>query len=290
VPRWGGDGLPLSEELARRLYLARVRAAEALRDGRAALLALLRHDYGLGDDAAALLAAYFERQETASEAPDVSSLLVEVVGTDLGDDVYLHTPLNRGGNDALARVAVRRLARDHGRSAVTVVADLGLVVKLRGPLPSESVPGFLRGLLRADGLDADLLAALEAGGVVNNRFAKVAQTGLMLLRQPLGRRRRVGGAAWAERRLAEQVRAHDPDFVLLRQARREALAAACADTARRYAEELPRLEVRVRRLPRPSPFAESWLGLDSLPAEDAETPEEALRRLHAALFGGGAGG
>src|SRR5262249_54052111 len=132
-----------------------------------------------------------------------------------GDDVYLHTPLNRGGNDALARVAVRRLARDHGRSAVSVVADLGLVVKLRGPLPSESVPSFLRTLLRADGLDADLLAALEAGGVVNDRFAKVAQTGLMLLRQPLGRRRRVGGAAWAERRLAEQVRAHDSDFVLL---------------------------------------------------------------------------
>src|SRR5262249_17730453 len=33
VPRWGGDGWPLSVELARRLYLLRTRAAEALRDG-----------------------------------------------------------------------------------------------------------------------------------------------------------------------------------------------------------------------------------------------------------------
>jgi hypothetical protein len=57
--------------------------------------------------------------------------------------------------------------------------------------------------------------------------------------------------------------------------------------ARRYAEALPGLEVRVRRLTRPSPFAESWLGLEGVSADEAEAPEEALRRLHAALFGGG---
>ena len=63
----------------------------------------------------------------------------------------------------------------------------------------------------------------------------------MLLRNPLGRGRRVGGRDWGERRLFDQVRARDPDFVLLRQAAREVRADLCdAAAALRYVEELAR--------------------------------------------------
>src|SRR5262249_29381601 len=41
VPRWGGEGWPLSTELARRLYLLRVQAAESLREGPDALAQML---------------------------------------------------------------------------------------------------------------------------------------------------------------------------------------------------------------------------------------------------------
>jgi ATP-dependent Lhr-like helicase len=47
VPHWHGDGWPLSGELARRLYLFRLRAAEALRDGLPALEFLLDREYGV---------------------------------------------------------------------------------------------------------------------------------------------------------------------------------------------------------------------------------------------------
>ena len=48
TPRWGGDGWAASTELARRLFLLRVQAAEALRDGPAALAEMLRRDYARG--------------------------------------------------------------------------------------------------------------------------------------------------------------------------------------------------------------------------------------------------
>jgi ATP-dependent Lhr-like helicase len=285
VPRWGGDGLPLSPELARRLYVLRIQAAEALREGPAALAALLRRDYGLGGPAVEELVAYFQRQECVSEIPDTTTLLVEVVGHDRGTDCYLHTPLNRAGNDALARVAVARLARDHGRSAQSVVADLGLALCLRGGLPDD-LAGLVRGLLAAGGFDADLAAALADSPALRERFGRVARTGLMLLRHPPGGRRRVGGRDWGGRRLFEQVRAHDADFVLLRQALREVRAEVCdAGPARGYAEALPGLAVRCRWLGRPSPFAEAWTQPGLGPAEAAEAPAEALRRLHAALTG-----
>jgi ATP-dependent Lhr-like helicase len=286
VPRWGGEGWPLSPELARRLFVLRVRAAEALRDGVSTLEELLRGEYALEGRAVSILADYFQRQEALSEIPDTTSLLIEGVTNDQGVTLHLHTPLNRLGNDGLARVAVRRLGRDHGLSAGSVVADLGFSLRFRR-LDVADVPELVRLALAGEGFDADLDAALGDSPALRERFSRVAQTGFMLLRNPAGRRRKVGGTTWAPRELFEQVRGRDPDFVLLRQAMREVRADLCdAVAARDYCAGLPGLGVRCRWLGRPSPFVEAWTQPEAGVADDPETAAEALRRLHAALMGG----
>jgi ATP-dependent Lhr-like helicase len=282
VPRWGGEGWPLSTELARRLYVLRIRAAEALRDGPHVLADLLRRDYGLEGEAITALIAYFQRQECVSEIPDICTCLIEAVPTETGASYYLHTPLNRAGNDALARVAVLRLARDRGRAATSVVADLGFALFLRRGtnLTAED----LRHLLSREAFDVDLTEAIAHSVTFRERFHRVALTGLMILRNPLGRRRRVGGPDWPERRLFDQVRTADPECVLLRQALREIHEECCdAAAARIFLEELPRLTMHCRGLPRVSPFAESWTQLAPGPAEATDGPAEALQRLHAEL-------
>jgi ATP-dependent Lhr-like helicase len=289
VPRWGGDGWPLSTELARRLFLLRVQAAEALRDGPHALAALLRREYGLDGDAAGQVVAYFQRQECVSEVPDGAAVLVELVAGETVTACYWHTPLNRLANDALTRVATFRLARDWGHSAHSTVADLGFALFLRGGLPQrpgvEAPAGVLRLLLEPAGFEADLEMALESGDTLRQRFARIAQTGLMLLRQPLGGPRRVGGADWAARQLFDQVRAHDVDFVLLRQARREVRAECCDGAAAvAYARDIAGRPLRCRWLPYASPFAENWSQQAEGAAASAETPAEALRRLHETLW------
>jgi ATP-dependent helicase Lhr and Lhr-like helicase len=287
VPRWPGDGWPLSTELAGRLYSLRVRAAEALRDGLAALAELLEHDYGLCTEAAEVLAEYFERQETLSEIPDRDGILIEAVGSQAAVELYVHTPLNRLANDALARVAIRRLVRDHGRAADSVVADLGFALLIRGRVTTP-IPDLVRSLLGREGFAADLEAALVESPALRERFQRVATTGLMLLRNPQGRRRRVGGRDWGERQLFDRVREHDPDFVLLRQAMRELGEERCdAEAARGFVETLPLRALKCRWLSRPSPFTEGWTQLESGASEEAESPAEALRRLHAILTGSG---
>lgn len=286
VPRWGGNGWPLSTQLARRLYLLRVQAAEALRDGPEALAQMLRRDYDLDDPAVLKLAAFFQRQECVSEVPDTASCLVEVIAHEDGGDYYVHTPLNRLGNDALARVAVHRLARDRGRAAASIVADLGFALLVRGDL-GKDVAQSLRSLLDSPSFEADLDAALEGSALMRERFQGVAQTGLMLLRQPLGQPRRVGGRDWGARRLFDRVQAHDRDFVLLRQARHEVRSELCdAAAAGAFVRELERLPLRCRWLNAPSPFVESWTQMGAGAAENVETPAEALLRLHAALVEG----
>jgi ATP-dependent Lhr-like helicase len=285
TPRWGGEGLALSPELARRLFLLRTQAAEALREGPAMLARLLESDYGLQDESAEMLSSYFQQQECVSEIPDGGTLLVEVVRAEGGAAYYLHTPLNRLANDALARVAVTRLARDFGRSALSVIADLGFVLQLRTELPE--VAEVVRRLLAADGFPAELDSSLADSQMLRGRFARVAQTGLMLLRNPQGRRRRVGGADWPGRRLFEQVRTRDVEFVLLRQALAEVRAELCdADAALQYVTGLPSLAVRCRWLRQPSPFAAAWTQASAGEVGTTQTPAEALRRLHAELTGG----
>src|SRR5262249_24836257 len=62
TPRWAGDGWPLSAELARRLFVLRTRAAEALREGESELAKLLHDDYGLDGEARRAIAAHFAQQ------------------------------------------------------------------------------------------------------------------------------------------------------------------------------------------------------------------------------------
>jgi ATP-dependent Lhr-like helicase len=281
-PRWQGTGWPVATELARRIYLLRTQAGDCLRDGHAALAQLLRRDYHLGGPAIAALVAFFQRQECLSEIPDPSTCLIEVVPNGISTDHYVHTPLNRTANDAIARVAVLRLVRDHGRSAASIVADLGFLLSVQGsPLAASDV----QHLLAEVNFDADLDEAVRDSWSLRERFRAAALIGLMLLRNPLGHRRRVGGRDWAERRLFDQVMAGDPDFVLLRQARHEMNTILLdAAAARSYLAELLGRTIRCRRLPHVSPLAESWTQPAAGPVESVETPAEALERLHAALM------
>ncbi len=242
---------PCPRPLAQRLFLLRVEAAEALRDGPGRLVDYLEHDLGLDPSGAELLADYFQQQDQVSEIPDGGVCLIEVVPRPGGEEYYLHTPLNRLANEVLARVLVHRLARDLGRAVIPIVADLGLGLLVRGsplaeaggrqpsgqpepeghrPPPSSrsdstasgpDLAGLFRRLLDSRNFDADLDTALASSDLLRQRFQRVAFTGLMLLRNPLGRKRKVGGQDWGERTLFEQVQARDADFVLLRQAARE---------------------------------------------------------------------
>jgi len=281
APRWPGSGWPLSAELARRLYLFRVQAAEALRDGPECLANLLQAEYALNGHAVQVLVELFTLQDTISEIPDHDACLIECVRTEIGAEYYVHTPLNRAGNDALARVLCLRLTRDRGLKVTVLAADLGFLLSVHAR--RDIAAGQWYELLSATNFDADLDAALRESNLLRECFRRNALIGLMLLRNPLGRRRRVGGRDWAERCLFDQVAAADADFVLLRQARREVCESCAAEAARDFLAAMPKLSLRCRWLARPSPLVENWTHTGVTATDAPALPAEALQALREML-------
>jgi ATP-dependent helicase Lhr and Lhr-like helicase len=257
-PRWESAGWPAAAELVRRLYEFRAAAADTLRDGADALAAWLSSHYDLNPIAIDELVRYFVLQESVSEIPDERILLIESIHHGAGCEYALHTPLPRAGNEALARILTLRLSRARALHAETLAVDLGVLLYVRGTTPLDA--DAWRVLLALNGWDDDFQTALRESWLLRERFADVATTGLMLLRHPVGGRRKVGGRNWGARRLFEQVRAANPGFLFLNQAECETARDACAgDLARAYLEELPRRMIRCRWLNEPSPFAAGWL-------------------------------
>jgi ATP-dependent Lhr-like helicase len=282
APRWRGAGPPMSNELAWRLYLFRVQAAEALREGTRCLHRLLREDYRLSDAACLSLARYFTQQETISEIPDMGTLLVERLANQACVEHYIHTPLPCPANEALVRVVADRLLRMQGIMAVPLAADLGLVLVLEQAV--EIAPKTWRRLFGADGFTQDFLAETRHSALLRDRFAQLAQTGLFVLRHGWAQ----SASARTVNRLCERrfdlVREAAPDFPLLRQAESEAAAACDLATALAYVGHLPAMQIRQRSLSEPSPFADSLLASQRGPLEPPRPPDEALRQLQCELL------
>ncbi|HZZ78295.1 MAG TPA: DEAD/DEAH box helicase [Gemmataceae bacterium] len=252
APRWPGLGVPMPAELARRICLFRIEAAEWLRDGEAALGAWLEQEFHLSADAAGALGRHLQLQETVSEVPPLDALLIETVALSACVECYVHTPLPRSANEAIARVLLRRWKRI-GINLNLLAVNLGIYLIAHTERPIDVATW--RAGFDPDGFADDLQASLEDSDLLRQHFAAAAQTGLMLLRNPAGRKRNVGGKHWAERRLFDHVCEAAPDFVLLRQAERDLLAGPCdLATAHAYVQHLRSLPIRLRHLAEPSPL------------------------------------
>jgi ATP-dependent Lhr-like helicase len=287
LPRWSSDRQALSVELARALVRFREQAADLLADGPSALRGWLGEVHGLDPRAAGVLVNLFESQEQLSEIPAPGTLLVEESPRDEGQLLYtFHAPLNRSACEALGRAIAARLGRRFGQDVALIAADLGWAIRL--PVGVQLEAAEIEPLLSPVDFAEDVLEGLDRGELPARRFRHIAATALMVLRNPEGGRRRVGGLLWVSQRLYPMVKALCPHHPLLRETRREILE-DLLDVPRALAWLAERPVVRLRTLSGPSPFARAWIDPSEPEPLRFESPAEALRRLHARLSAGAGG-
>jgi ATP-dependent Lhr-like helicase len=280
LPRWSSDRQVLSPDLALKLARFRDAAAQRLADGRSALRAWLIEEHGLDRQASAVLENLFETQEQLSEVPSPDVLLVEESPRDDGLTYTFHAPLSRSACEAMGRAMSARLGRLLTRDITLTTADLGWSVGV--PEGVKLTADAVERLLTAEGFADDVIEGIDRGDLAGRRFRHIAATALMVLRNPEGGRRRVGGLLWVSQRLYPMVKAACPDHPLLRETRREILDDLLdAPAALRWLESRP--TIRLRALSGPSPFAAAWIDRSDAEALHYESPSDALKRLHARL-------
>lgn len=239
IPRWNASKFPLSNRVAQEIVAFRSELRELIApegssrvapdENRVESLApwvAKRLDCGKANGR--IIASIHLAQHELSEIPTADCLLVEEFfehpapkATPTSIHYFFHSLIGRAANDALARVVTFRLSRLHGGNAVATPHDYGFVLTVA---PSQRfTEEDLRTLLRVEGFETELERSLAHSEMLKYHFRNAAQTGLMVYRNFFDQKKSVRKLAWSTEVIFNVLQQHEPDHILMREARRDTL-------------------------------------------------------------------
>ena len=171
------------------------------------------------------------------------------------------------------------MARLCGGNAISTPNDYGFVltVNLEQRLREEDLPM----LLRAEAFDADLSESLARSALLQYHFRNAAQTGLMVYRNYFGEQKSVRKLQFSAEVIFNVLRQHEPDHVLLREARRDAMHGFLdAPGAVAWLVRASTQPIRLRRLACIPPLSFALYATRIKEALLVENPAEMLERLY----------
>ena len=252
VPAWAGGQMALSDLLSRHLRQEVDRCAQALAgDGEG--------DTGDWLDTPELqaLEPLLRRQADLSRIPRQDECLVELCRSREGSHLFAFPFEGRFVHEGIGFLWAWRLAR-HRPSTITVsVNDYGFELLAPKGYPFEELLE-LHGddLLDCSDLAADLEQAVNLSELCRRRFRAIAQVSGLITQAMPGQAKTGGQLQISAALLFDVFQKHEPDHLLLEQARREVMEEQL---------ELPRLQAALERLaasrwllehtPRPGPLA-----------------------------------
>ncbi len=315
IPRWNANKMPLSNRVASEIAAFRLELRNRLEadadDPRLSSWIAARLHCGAGN--ARIIGQTHRAQHRLSELPTAEFLLVEEFEESLepnpggeasregtrrygrrgGSDpvphparrrhYVFHSLIGRAANDTLARVVARRLSRLRGGNAVATPDDYGflLTVSQQQHLTAPDLPA----LLAAEGFAEDLHASLNRSELLKYHFRNAAQTGLMVYRNYFGEQKPARKLQFSSEVIFNVLLEHEPDHVLLREARRDAVESFLdLAGAEAYLRSLADKPIRLRRPSQLPPLAFSMYAASIKEALLVEDPTATLERLYHAWW------
>ena len=246
VPAWAGGQMALSDLLSQHLRAEVDRCARALAG-----------DTQLDTPELQALEPLLRRQADLSRLPRAEEFLVELCCSREGSHLFAFPFEGRFVHEGLGFLWAWRLAR-HRPSTITVsVNDYGFELLAPKGYPFDELLE-LHGddLLNSDHLAADLEQAVNLSELCRRRFRAIAQVSGLITQAMPGQSKSGGQLQISAALLFDVFQKHEPDHLLLTQARREVIEEQL---------ELPRLQAALERLaasrwlleitPRPGPLA-----------------------------------
>ena len=269
VPRWAGSRLPFSGELAQALI-------DELEQARAGCF-----------DSPELQAVrpLLQLQQRVSNLPGRRGLLVESLRTEEGHHLFVFPLAGRAVHAGLAALVAYRAGQARPASVSIAVNDYGFELLSAHPIAWRSLwREAPRTLLRQDGLLADVLASLNAGGLAQRRFREIARiSGLIFVGYP-GQGKSARQLQVSSGLLFDVLRRFDAGNRLLAQAEREVLEQELELGRLARALESMRSQTILFNAPsRPTPFAFPLMVERLREQLSTETLQQRVRRMVADL-------
>jgi ATP-dependent helicase Lhr and Lhr-like helicase len=283
TPRWMGNKMPLTAQLAQE----ELRLRRGLRDawesgGAAACESFLQKVHCVDQNVASRVASFIARQLRAMPIPTDNPTLAERVVTGRTMLILVHVLAGRAVNRSLAWVAGARLAG--GGSVVANFDDHSFLLSLDARVEIDATR--LQSAFSPASFVEDLRRVLSTTETLGTSFRRIAEIGQLLPRRTLRGNVSARAATWNGSLLYKTLLEHEPDHPLVREAVREVLEDQCdAERAVEVADRIHTTALELYDLPRPSPFALPLFAGFNREVLVAPDPERALDDLVAALYG-----
>jgi ATP-dependent Lhr-like helicase len=283
VPSWVSEMLPLSYDLAREIGRFRRLMQEKLTAGkpRQEVVRWLQEFLPVDENAANALYEYCREQHDYCAAfPTDKRIIVEHSQDERGRRVIVHSLLGRRVNDCLSRALAFVLGKLEHCNVELGLNDNGFVVS--APRGMSRVGEALK-LVKPDKLGMVMTAAVERSEIFKRRFRHCATRALMILRSYMGHHKRVGRQQVASTILLPTIRSINPDFCILREARRECLEDLMDITnAKAVLQDIQDGKITIQEVTTdiPSPFGLNIALQGTLDVLRMEDRIEFLRKMH----------
>lgn len=205
VPRWAGGRMPLSSELAQEIRSLIALAAQG--------------DYPEPEMQA--LRPLLEVQRGWSALPGEDELLIEVMQSREGHHAFFFPFAGRPVHAGLAALLAGRIARHRPITFSLSFNDYGF--ELLSATAVDWAQEIATGLLSADALESDIEHCLNAAQLARRRFREVARVAGLTFQGYPGQGKSARQLQVSSELLFDVFSRHDPDNLLLQQARQEAL-------------------------------------------------------------------
>lgn len=283
TPRWMGNKMPLTTQLAQEELKLRRELREAWEEGGADGCAThLRKAYGVNSNVAARIGGFIAHHCRATPVPTDSPVLAERIVNGRNMLLLVHVVAGRAVNRSLAWVVGARVAK--GNAVVANFDDHSFLLSMDSRIQLD--PDALREAFNPTNWMKDLRATLSTTETLGTSFRHIAEIGQLLPRRTLKGDVSARAATWSASLLYKTLLEHEPDHPLVREAVREVMEDQC-DAPRAF-EETQRIfetPIVIYDLPRPSAFGLPLFAAFSREVLVAPDPERALDDLVAALYG-----
>jgi ATP-dependent Lhr-like helicase len=202
IPVWGGNRMPLSNELAHSV-------------------ALRLHSNDAPPPEMKVVAPVLAIQKAWSRIPSDEQLLIEHVQIRTESHVFVYTFAGRAVNEGLGSLIAWRISHQRDQLIQVTMNDYGFSLTSSAPLPFDTESW--RELLTVDHLLDDLLACMNTAELARRQFREIARVSGLILQTLPNKRPTTRDLQSSSSLLYEVFERYDPENLLLTQARREIL-------------------------------------------------------------------